>query len=247
MAPVRTLNEFRNTPNPRTKPCSGESCRQGKPRQAIPGERFCSWCRASIKHKMQRDGYLTKVIGRDDKCAEYSNIKETFVQGGKLNDDTAEKFINSATKALTKGNIADYKKLDDGKDVDIKHKSLVYGNSITHQFRSAGKKAAKEIYAKFASHPRFIKLNNGFPPVKIKNDKQYAAMLRRALSVEVENRAANYAYLKLVDLRLEWYEKSGGNGEENSAGYKARIARCNRIWLALCDEMEREGDQNREE
>jgi len=89
------------------------------------------------------------------------------------------------------------------------------GNTVKQQIRQANK---------YRNHTRFVKLNNGHKIKKIESHQEYCDTLVRALLVDCDCRAANYAYVKLLDIELEKYEQKHPND-------------CKMIWAKVCCEF----------
>lgn len=248
-------------PAPTARTFDHRKCEQCLTRPRVTGERFCNPCRNAVLKRMVDTGYLTPTetldchAGSEEKSLELLNgykhgrYRPMAVDS---NEETLEQVRNathrmSAKADMTKS-VSKLSKYRDGygKDHDARPhdnrvsslKHLVTENSILNQFKPKAndtpENVARRIKYKFGNHVRFCKLYNGFVPKKIESVEEYRDALKRAMSVEVENRAANYAYLKLLDLELEKFEK----GQEDV---------CYCVWLTVVNEMGELSELNKDE
>jgi hypothetical protein len=108
----------------------------------------------------------------------------------------------------------------------------VWRNSITLKFCANTLADEARKARKYSKHHRFKKLVKGFPIRKIRSHQHYRETLHRALSVDPECRAVNYAYLKLLDFELAKYEEKFPD-------------ECKLIWIAVCNECAAMADKNK--
>jgi hypothetical protein len=221
------------------KPC--EWCTQSglkTPRLAVDGERYCHPCRAIVLKKMTDDGYLSKDHGDGrGQASEADGWEETYAGHQHKSNQTGawkpgssavdvEDDAVEAVEVLAKGTL---KCSDNGLGFAAKIKQAIHQNRLVQRFRS-GKDKPNE----YRKHPLFVSLARQFKPKPIKSDEEYLATMRRALEVDVANRAVNCAYLLILDGHLKQYEEKNG-------------PRCELLYDQVTNEMLDQSERNQEE
>lgn len=207
-------------------------CEQkGLTRETLPGKPLCQYCNfikwktgplsqpipvQSNSHDLTRGNERRRLLGKGTRCSPRDQVEATLKQimtaKSRFSSDEAEA-----------NQLAAYAK-----------KPFVWRNSITLKF--VGQTLADEAKKarKYKKQRRFKKLANRFPIRKIRSHSHYRETLTRALQVDTECRAVNYAYLKLLDFELAKYEEKFPDA-------------CKRIWIDVCNAFEKAANANTSE
>ena len=188
----------------------------------MPGEWLCQYCKfVARKNKYSNIATETKF-----RMPKEDNRNPEF--GSKFTDEGGLSFCSQASiKKISSKYRELYSESDAGSNSKaFRHTRIkpIWNNSIILKF--TGKTVQQQIRKanKYRSHTRFIKLNRGYKIKKIESHQEYCDTLVRALLVDCDCRAANYAYVKLLDVELEKYEQKHPND-------------CKMIWAKVCQEF----------
>lgn len=224
-------------------------------RAVLPGEKVCQYCRFVNKRceegrlKIEKWNYAsfgneTGFVGgygpagrgnyadRDSNTGRYIKKNDVRGQRGNDHDNDIGDYDNEIVKEIMSARLP-HRAADSNDTSHLDHaKDSIWSNSITLKFSGNSMATQAKKAKKYTKHDRFRKLASGFPVKKIKSHAHYRAAVKRALSVETESRAANFAYLKLLDLELAKYEKVHPDD-------------CKRMWIEICNEWEKRADKNK--
>lgn len=198
------------------KKCESDHCKQ----KAVPSERYCGHCRGLILENIRKE-YENDESGWTSK----THLKSIFEAANP--DDVVQNDLGKIKRSKLP---AEYRNRQERMAI----KNMVWQNSLTLKFTGQTLAEQAKKAKKFSSNVRFIKLCNGYPIKRIRSLRGYRKTLLRALSVDVEHRASNYAYIKLLDIELERFEK-------------LRPDECKAIYESVCNELEAESNKNQTE